>query len=188
MLDWNAQVLAARVLSPSFHLSFLMMMRSTRLFPNDPAQGDCSPNVITYADHAALFHPVCFRSNDISTIAMAFQDPTLIDGYFDHIIAKDGKLTLSGWACLPPQRLPANAVLLTTPDKEGVERIFAIAGEAHLVRYDVANAMNCKALDRSGWTKTINADQLHHGAVVSAWAYDTYGRRAYKLEASQVIP
>jgi hypothetical protein len=142
--------------------------------------------VIACMDRLDLFHPQCFRSNDISTIAASDKNTTI--GSFDVMTPTGDWLMLAGWAYIPPRMTPADAVLLTTPDAKGVERVFAIVTENRDARTDVAAAMHCRELDRSGWKRLLKKDRLPHGAVVSAWAFDTYSRRAYRLNKTHTIP
>jgi hypothetical protein len=137
-------------------------------------------------DRADLFHPGCFRTSDISTIAAVNEPGTA--GFFEYIGVQGDQLVLAGWACIPPLKGNADSVLLTTPDPVGVERVVAIVNDDRLQRLDVAKIKHHQQLDRSGWSKAFDLNRFPHGTLITAWAYDSYGRRAYQLAWSQRVP
>jgi hypothetical protein len=143
--------------------------------------------IIRQMDQADLFHPQCFHTNDIAQIAVNPPGDD-IPGYLEYMGVEGNTLRFAGWASLPPRKSPADAVLLTTPDAAGVERVIAIGYDDRLDRPDVSKFFKKKWLGKSGWSRTVNLGMFPHGAVVSAWAYDTYSRRAYRLRLTQKVP
>jgi hypothetical protein len=109
-------------------------------------------------------------------------------GEFSSITAYKGRLLLRGWAYLPAQRRMADAVLLTSRDPVGHERLFAIAFRDREERSEVKQWESPSFLSRSGWTRTVDAAELKPGGTVSAWAFDTYTCQAYRLAGTHIVP
>jgi hypothetical protein len=145
-----------------------------------------SNSIIDYADKADEYHPQCYHSSDIAGIAASNNGH--LSGYFDTLTQQDGQLVLSGWACIPTHMASVDAVLLTSPDAAGVERVFAIVWDDRITRLDVQKVLKDRRLSQTGWTRVLPLDQLVHGTRISAWAYDSYNRRAYRLGGSHDVP
>jgi hypothetical protein len=98
----------------------------------------------------------------------------------------DGQLALTGWAVLPDRLEPADAVLLTCDDAQGIPGIIALV-EVLDKRADVVAATGEPGFYRSGWRRIVPIGQLPAGGVVKAWAYDAERRRAWRLTGAAVV-
>jgi hypothetical protein len=125
-----------------------------------------------------------------SSIA-AFTDlpftPSPEHGYFDGIIqGKDGQFYIYGWAVLPGEGRPADAVLLTYEDKDhpGIPLIYSITMTG-LERGDVVQSTQEENYDLAGWLRPLTPGLLPPGPhVLRAWAFDFGENRAYPLEGA----
>ena len=88
-------------------------------------------------------------------------------------------MALTGWAVLPDRLEPADAVLLTCDDAQGVPSIVALI-EVIEKRADVVAATGEPGFYRSGWRRIFSTRELPPGAI-KAWAYDAERRRAWRL-------
>ncbi len=99
----------------------------------------------------------------------------------------DGQLAVTGWAVLPGQQGPANAVLLTYDDIEGRPRLFALAVVGS-PRSDIAGTLQDDRYLESGWGKVFRPGQLPLGRhVIRAWAFDAETGHAYALAGATTL-
>jgi len=117
--------------------------------------------------------------------------PEADHGYFDSILrGDDGHLFAYGWAVLPDQWRPADAVLLTEEavTHPGIPTIFSIVLTGY-PRNDVVQRTREEAYALSGWAKPLTSGlQLPPGPHrLRAWAFDIATNRAWPLEGSYVF-
>jgi hypothetical protein len=110
------------------------------------------------------------------------------NGAFQTLDVERDTVRASGWASLDQGKRPAEAVLLTVPDDKGVERVFAIAENDNESTPEGAEQMGKLVPKHSGWFKLFSTARLPHRKVISAWAYDSYAKKAYRLATSHLAP
>lgn len=107
-----------------------------------------------------------------------FFDALNNSGELNHTAAKSEPIVISGWAILPEQAKPADAVLITSGDA----RTLVAVAEVNVDRLDVAKSLNNPALQKSGWTATIDPSNLSGNEVIlQAWAYNAATKEATLL-------
>jgi hypothetical protein len=108
-------------------------------------------------------------------------EPAYARGMFDNFAPDDdGNFTAFGWAILPEQEKPADAVLMTYTLPTGERQILQIIRVGQL-REDVADAVGQPYL-HSGWQATVLVDTIPADAVwLDAWAFDVAEQKAYSL-------
>lgn len=93
----------------------------------------------------------------------------------------DRTYKISGWAILPHQQRPADAVFLTYPNPQGQQILFTLISPT-LPRPDISQAIGANYLN-SGWEKILELPQPPQ--QISAWSYDTQQLRFYQLATAQ---
>ncbi len=157
---------------------------------------------LTYGDFARLrneapqmgelgyLRPPPVESSAISAFADLPAKPSADHGYFDGIIpGNDGHRYASGWAVLPGEDRPADAVLLTyeAPAHPGVPTIFSVTLTGY-ERADVAQGTREVNYELAGWVRALTPGLLPPGPhVLRAWAFDLEENRAYPLEGSYLF-
>ncbi len=92
----------------------------------------------------------------------------------------------SGWAVLRHRGEPADAVLLAYESADGA-LVFALA-ELEIERDFVSAMLRRGIYADASWRKTFSIRDLPVGAVeLTAWAFDTYTGKAYRLDGTHVI-
>lgn len=103
------------------------------------------------------------------------------------VAVSPGVWALQGWAVLPYRCEPADVLLLTIDDANGMSSIFAVAMTC-LRSADALEATGEVLCVESGWSAQIATANLPiGGGVVKAWAYDAEQRRAYRLAGQALV-
>jgi hypothetical protein len=125
--------------------------------------------------------PGPLKSRSIGEIADAKSPGDPRFGALEASAQNRGQVALAGWAVLPDRLEPADAVLLTCDDAQGVPEIIALV-EVVGKRADVVAATHEPGFYRSGWSRILAIGELPAGAdTIKAWAYDAERRQAWRL-------
>jgi len=131
--------------------------------------------------------PGPLHSRSIAEIADAKSPGDPRFGALEASARNGSRLALAGWAVLPDRQEPADAVLLTCEDAQGVPSIIALV-EVIDKRADIVSATGEPGFYRSGWHRILTGGELPPGTIaVKAWAYDAERRQAWRLAGVAVL-
>jgi len=113
--------------------------------------------------------------------------PESYGSFLSLVRGPDDLYTASGRALLPHRGEPADTVLLAYEAADGSAHVFAIADMAQH-RDIVSVLLRRGAYKDAHWQKTFDARGLPPPPLkLSAWAFDAYAGRAYKIAGTQII-
>lgn len=180
---WQSdQRLSARVCVQFYYVAPETKVLAERLFPRT----DLLPERVRAVEQAGLLSCGLIQSSDVSKLDGGGKPGR--NGSFDDLNVDGPTTFVHGWASVDHCKRPADAVLLTAPDAEGIERIFAIVENSHESRSDVAAGFKNAALRHCGWSKTIATSRIPRGKLITAWGFDTYTKKAYRLAWPKPMP
>jgi len=140
------------------------------------------PEVARSVDRQGLLDPPLLSSNRVLQIAEISTGDS--HGALERYAPRPDALILRGWAILPDRGEPAHAVLLCHEIPGDEPRIFAVAATG-IARPDVVEREGRAGLLGSGWEyRRALTQPLRRDMTVSAWAFDTLTRKAFRLEGS----
>jgi hypothetical protein len=126
-----------------------------------------------------LANAVRERPDAINASAGALEEATL-DG--------SGHLFCKGWAKVPDQDRPADCVVIGFDAADGRWQPFCVT-ETGEKRKDVAQPAGVAALERAGFSRTVDAKSLpQSGATIRAWAIDLQNQRAFPMAGAIRLP
>ncbi len=92
-----------------------------------------------------------------------------IDLFPQNPIQRNDEISLLGWAILPQQNKPADAVYLSI----GEQNQLIAVGQVNLERLDIVTAFSEENYQKSGWTIRVPTAILPEGStLLKVWAYD----------------
>jgi hypothetical protein len=117
------------------------------------------------------------------------ENPINSHGVLDQFISLNpDTYQATGWAIIPEQQKPANAVILTYKPSDDSVTPFAIV-EVNRLRPDVALAFDQPNYRQSGWQVNFPADQIPAQATqMSAWSFDAETGKAYMIQSVPLKP
>lgn len=168
------------------HLSFINFVQEPRLRTAISAQDGLRERA-NALNESGYLRPPLIRDSNIRILMPAGADSDAArasSGAFEEArTLPEGILQLRGWAVLPSQRRPADAVLLTRDDEKGVPRLCAI-GDTLTIRNDIAESLG-KEYEVSGWFAEVPKARLSPGMnVIRCWAFDSERQLAYPLSGA----
>jgi hypothetical protein len=126
-------------------------------------------------DRGGFLSPPLLRSARAQEIA---GDASVDCGVFAHLERRGNVYAAEGTAVLPGRSEPADAILLAHDGPDGSSTIFAVSVAAFTPDNEVAQR-------ETRWRTTFAASKLPADTVsVSAWAFDTLSRKAYRLRGA----
>ncbi len=146
---------------------------------------------VNESDRLGLLYPRLLTSDRVRDIGVTDALAPELYGAFDEL-APDGGATeylASGRAWLPHRNEPADAVLLAWERAGQEPHVFAIADVA-FVRDLVSALARGGVYNDARWHKTFSGARLpvdQAELTITAWAFDAYTGKAYKLAGAHVI-
>jgi len=120
-------------------------------------------------------------------------DPTSVgnEQYGELLQTKSGKAgetIVYGWAVLPGEVRPADALLLTHEQADGEPVIFALA-RMGVAQSAMGKESSDAAYDHAGWAISLKPGLWPEDATtVKAWAYNAESGRAYRIKGALQLP
>jgi hypothetical protein len=117
------------------------------------------------------------------------ENPINSHGFLDQFIPLNpDTYQATGWAIIPEQQKPADAVILTYKPSDDSVTPFAIV-EVNQLRPDVARAFDQPNYRQSGWQVNFSTDQIPAQATeISAWSFDAETGKAYIIRSIPLNP
>ena len=143
---------------------------------------------INTADRLGFLRPGLVKSNRVQDIEKTDSQAPRNYGSFQSLFHVVGdKYDACGWAVLPHRGEPADAVLLAYERDGGQAIIFAIA-DLKSARDLVSALLRRDVYGDSRWCESFSLGELGpNGTNVTAWAFDAYTGKAYRLSGTHVI-
>jgi hypothetical protein len=133
-------------------------------------------------DRLGYLRPTPWKSAAISEAGDPADPGSRAYGQLEGITRPSDEWLLRGWAALPHRRRPADAVLLTYDDADGMPILHDLAPTT-LDRPDIEQATGSRDFFGCGWAAAWPAASIPPQArTIKAWAYDAEERRAFRLE------
>jgi hypothetical protein len=143
---------------------------------------------INAADRLGFIRPGLIKSNLVADIMGTQAAPPAEYGAFQNLVQVEGaKYVASGWAVLPGRGEPADAVLLAYEAEGQGATIFGVA--MLNTRRDFVSSLFGHANQRdSRWSKSFSLNEIKsERGKLTAWAFDAYAGKAYKLDGDHVF-
>ena len=154
------------------------------LFPDPKFMSDRAVEL----DRLGLLRPALNLGSTMQEISSPTSFEQVKYGQFDTLTrGKNNTYTATGWSILPQYHSDAHAVVLAYQTQDNRDRPFALV-HPHLPRLDVAAEAKVSGYKNSGWSKTFEGNLIPDDAVaISAWAYDSFTARAYKIDLTHQL-
>jgi len=143
---------------------------------------------INPADRLGLIRPGLIKSDRVQDIQSLQTQGQNKYGAFQSLIQLEAdQYVASGWANLPERGEPADVVLLAYEQAGGPPIIFVIAPTN--IERDIVSALFRRGIyGDSRWSKSFSLGGINPDrAKLTAWGFDAYTGKAYKLEGEHVF-
>ncbi|MGH9967473.1 MAG: hypothetical protein ACREBG_06525 [Pyrinomonadaceae bacterium] len=143
---------------------------------------------INTADRLGFLRPDLVKSNRVQDIEARDAGAPRNYGSFQGLIHLEGdKYIASGWAFLPHRGEPADAVVLAYERVGDPAIIFAIA-DSNRQRDFISALLGRGVYGDSRWSESFSVSGFGpNRTTLTAWAFDAYTGKAYRLDGSQVV-
>jgi hypothetical protein len=157
---------------------------TARVFPDI----DILKRNINAADRLGFIRPGLIKSNLVEDIIGTQAASPTDNGAFQNLVQVEGtSYVASGWALLPARGEPADAVLLVYEGDGHRATIFAV-GMPNTQRDFVSLFFGYTSQSKSQWSKSFSLDAIKsERGKLTAWAFDAYAGKAYKLDGDHVF-